>query len=216
MASKNIWTPPLSALNMAYGVSPLTFGVSDKASFIPKLEVGSKATVVRDLDVGLHIDGRMRLITVEGYTPIGFGDLATVDSKIPLNREPDMPLQSADNGIALTIPPPRSALVEATIQPWGALLTSGGAATATIQLGASTSIGSVFLATPMADINEGSAVTYPINTGWSGATPSSQTGIGSVPAGEAPLVTVLTETAAITGGGLKFTLTYELLPDVPT
>jgi hypothetical protein len=215
MAGKNIWTPPFTAESATVGVSTATFNVSNKAAFIPNLNARD-IKIATDMDVGKRINGMMPVVTVEGYTPLNWADLAIVGTPIILNSKPNLLIQTVASGLTMPLPPFNAVLTQATFQYWNEeplLATNGGTPpTFTLRCGDVTSIANIFVATTMADINLGCAVSTTIPDGWSASLSQPQTGIGPVPNGTQPVVSLLMAVDTLARGSCKVTVTYELIP----
>ena len=162
----------------------------------------------------------MPVATVEGYTPLNWANLATVDTPIILNAKPNLPIQTVASGLTMPIPPFNAVVTQATFQYWNEeplfATNAGTPPTFTLAIGSQVPpwqvLRRVFVDTTIANINLGCAVSTTIPTGWSASLSQPQIGIGSVPPGTQPVISLLMAVDTLAHGSCKVTITYELIP----
>ena len=160
-----------------------------------------------ELNVGkittASIDGKLTEYTVTGYVPTDFAT-AAVGAKLNLNKAPGLPQATAPTDAKLLRIPKHVRLVSAYTTNNGTTITSGGAATLDVGLNAAlaTSPSIIIYATsPLAKFNAGVLGLQPATAPAGDIGPTTET-FGAVEV----------NTAALTAGDLKVTLTLMDLP----
>lgn len=170
---------------------------------VPQLNVG-------DLSAA-SIDGQLSEYTVTGYAPTTFSTLG-IAGVVNLNRLPGLPQAATTADPNLLRIPPRSVLNSVFATNNGTAITSGGAATLDIGLNAAltTTDDAGLNNSPIATINNGAAA-----RGCSGGTPNTcLEGPGTSGAAAEQFIAVTANTAALTAGDLKVSLSFYVVPPV--